>query len=136
MADNVYIPDLGLKEKLQSLRDNLLAGCALKLFQNNITPGPSDVTGTYTECTFSGYSAQTLSDLGLALLSGSTAQVTSGIHTFTHNGGGISNSVYGWYCVSAGGVLIASSRNGAGPITLNASGQSYSVQVTFTDARA
>jgi hypothetical protein len=44
------------------LNDFLTAGenWTLKLFSNNVTPAETDTAGTYTEATFTGYSAKTL----------------------------------------------------------------------------
>lgn len=136
MADNIFIPNVGLSQKLSTLVSNLLGSCILKLYQNDYIPQAGDAAAMYTECTFSGYAAQSLADLGAVSVVNNVAQVSSGVHTWNHNGGAVANSVYGWFLTTPAGLLIAASRNGSGPIVLSGAGQSYSVQVTFTDARA
>lgn len=136
MADPVFIQDGGLGVKLTTLRDNLLSNLQLRLYRVDRVPAAGDVVTDYVECTFSGYSSQTFSDLGAVSVSGGAAQVSTGVHTFSHSGGPTANSVYGWFAVDSQNRLICASRNGAGPVTLAAAGQSYSVQVTFTDQRA
>lgn len=136
MADNIYIPNGGLNEKLASVRDNLLKTCDLRLFKNDKLPAATDVASDYLEADFSGYARQSLSDLGGVSNVGGVSQISTGTHTFAHNGGPNQNPIYGWYAVSPTGVLIAVSRNGSAPIVLNGAGQSYSVQATFTDGRA
>src|SRR5262245_23254060 len=136
MADPIFIPDEGLVQKLTSLMGQILSVASLRLYKNNKVPAAGDNATLYVECDFSGYARQTLNDLGAATVTGGVASTASGTHTFAHNGGAVSNTVYGWYMVDGAGKLIAASLNGAGPVTLSAAGQSYSVQVTFTDQRA
>jgi hypothetical protein len=136
VPDNIYIPDGGLGLKLETIRYYGLATLSLRLFQNNKVPAAADTTADYVECNFSGYVRHTLADLAPTTVSGGVAQTATGVHTWSHNGGPVQNLIYGWFAVDADEHLVAVSRNGAGPISLTAAGQSYSVQATFTDQRA
>ena len=90
----------------------------LKCFQNNHTPAESDVAGTYTEATFTGYSAITLNSLqssaawGVPSLVSPTgswapgsqtqvAETTYPQQTFTCSGNTTTNTIYGYYVVGA-----------------------------------
>lgn len=87
------------------LEKDLLAGGSLenwtlKLFQNNITPSETDSSATYTEATFTGYSAVTLT----RSLSGSTWSTPSGTGSVLESG--CAKSTYGasaqsWSATSA-----------------------------------
>jgi len=136
MADPLFIPDEGLVQKLTSLMGQILSVVSFRLYKNNKAPAAGDNATLYIEADFSGYVRQTLNDLSAPTVSGGVASTTSGTHTFTHNGGAVANTVYGWYMVDGANKLIAASLNGAGPVTLSAAGQSYAVTVTFTDQRA
>ncbi len=136
MADLAFIPDQGLARKLTILTQQIFVSAPVRLYKNNHVPAAGDDPSLYIECDFSGYARITFNDFGGVTLAGGVASTSSGTHTWNHNGGPTANSVYGWYMVDSFGNLIAASLNGAGPVTLGASGQSYSVQITFTDQRA
>lgn len=136
MADPILIPDEGLVAKLTSLVTNVLGVAQVRLFQNNHTPAAGDTAAAYTECNFPGYVRQALPSLSPVTVSGGVASTSTATLSWNHAGGAPSNTVYGWYMVDGGGKLIAASLNGGGPITLSGVGQTYSIQVTFTDQRS
>lgn len=102
----------------------------LKLFSSNTTPSETDTAGTYTEATFSGYAALTLTGASWGAASGSIAYAQQ---TFTHNGGGVSNSIYGYFVVQAtSGILLYSERDGSAPFTLTNNGDNVKITPTIT----
>src|SRR3569623_2047366 len=89
----------------------------LKLFQSNTTPSDTDTAATYTEASFSGYAAATLT--GTSWGSASGKSISYAQQTFTCNGGGVSNSVYGYFVVqSTSGILLYAERDGSAPFTI------------------
>lgn len=103
----------------------------LKLFSSNTTPSETDTAGTYTEATFSGYAAITLTGASWgAAASGSIAYAQQ---TFTHNGGGTSNSIYGYFVVQAtSGTLLYAERDASAPFTLANNGDNVKITPTIT----
>ena len=70
--------------EIQLLTDLLSAGenWTLKLFSNNITPAEGDTAATYTEATFTGYSAVTLT----RSISGTTWSTPTGTGSILESG--------------------------------------------------
>ena len=102
----------------------------LKLYSSNTTPSETDTAGTYTEATFSGYAAITLTGASWGTASGSIAYAQQ---TFTHNGGGTSNSIYGYFVVQAtSGTLLYAERDGSAPFTLTNLGDNVKLTPTIT----
>lgn len=92
----------------------------LRLYQNNITPGETDTAGTYTEATFTGYSAITLT--------GATWTSTPGVNisypqqTFTSSANQATQNIYGYYLTQvSSGLLVYAERfsDAPNPITNN-----------------
>lgn len=79
----------------------------LKLFKNNYTPGHTTVSANLVEADFSGYVAGTLSGGAVSgTLDGSgRAFATWSPLTFT-KAGATANTIYGYWVVDAGGVLL------------------------------
>jgi len=136
VADNIFIPDEGLVEKITKLKEQLFEYLTVHLYQNDKVPAAADTAADYTPATFSGYAAQNMSGWGVPSIAGGVAQVAPGTYSWTHSGGAVANTIYGWYATSLEGKLIMVSRRGAGPVTLNGAGQTYSVDVIATDQRA
>ncbi len=101
----------------------------LKLYSNNYTPAAGDTAGSYTEATFTGYSAKTLT----STQSGGTWAVPATVSTVTSSTYGTtltwsptsSQTIYGYFVVGASsGILwwaelFASSKNLSNGDTLN-----------------
>jgi hypothetical protein len=104
----------------------------LKLYSSNTTPAETDTAVTYTEATFSGYSAIPLT--GATWGSPSAGSITySSQQTFTHNGGGVSNSIYGYFVVqSVSGTLLYAERDGSAPFTLTNNGDNVKITPTLS----
>lgn len=109
----LVVPDVGEVELLKRLlygnagSENL----TLKLFSNNITPAESDTATTYTEATFAGYVAKTLtsSQAGATWAIPTTAAgVTSSTYqtnqVWTISSG--SQTVYGYYVIGATSTVL------------------------------
>jgi hypothetical protein len=103
-----------------------IEGLSLRLFQNNITPADDDVTGDYTVATFSGYANSTVPAFGAAVPDGADAVATATSVVFLHNGGGVSNDIYGYYVVDGGGLLVYADRFAGAPVNIGP-GEAYVV---------
>lgn len=93
-------------------------GLSLRLFQNNIVPADDDVTADYTVATFSGYANSTVPAFGAAVPDGDDALATATPVAFVHNGGGVSNDIYGYYIVDGGGLLVLADRFAGAPVNI------------------
>lgn len=101
----------------------------LKLFSSNTTPSETDTAGTYTEATFSGYAAITLTGASWGAASTTIAYAQQ---TFTHNGGGVSNSIYGYFVVQVtSGTLLYAERDASAPFTLTNNGDNVKITPTI-----
>ncbi len=130
MALNV--PDVGENVILEALVNKTAAqNLVLKLYSNNITPADSDTAGTYTECTFAGYSAITLTGSSWGAASGGTIAFAQ--QTFTRSSTGASENVYGYFIVQASsGILVWSERDPAGPFAITNAGETVKVTPTIS----
>lgn len=83
----------------------------LKLFKNDHVPVVGDGNGNYTEANFSGYASVALGDWNAAILNDDDkGEIDGDPATFTHNGGGTSNTVYGAYVVNNAGDVVYAER--------------------------
>ena len=130
MALNV--PDVGENVALEALVNKTAPqNQTLKLFQNNITPADTDTAVTYTEATFGGYAAISLT--GASWNAASAGSITySAQQTFTANGVS-SNSIYGYYVVQAvSGILMWSERDASAPFVMANNGDKIQLTPTIS----
>lgn len=125
-------PDTGENLSLEMITNktapqNLL----LKLYKNNITPSDTDTAGTYTEATFPGYAAITLT--GASWNAAAAGTITySAQQTFTCSGVA-TDDIYGYYVVQASsGTLLYSERDGAAPFAIRNSGDAVKITPTIS----
>ena len=104
----------------------------LKLFNNNITPSDTDTAGTYTEATFTGYSAATLT--GASWGSASGGVITYGSQqTFTRTSTGTVENIYGYFIVQASsGTLAWSERDPSAPFGVTNNGDAIKITPTIS----
>lgn len=103
------------------------------LYQNNWTPADGDTISAVTPATFSGYSGlQNLNSWSSAVWITPRATAAHSAVSWTHNGGGTSNSIYGYYIVDASGNLAWAERYSGAPVTINTNGQVYQVTPQYT----
>ena len=110
--------------------DTLIANATyeVRLYQNNFTPLVGSVLGDFTVATFSGYAAQAPTFGAAAIDGNGNAKADASALSFTHNGGGTANSIYGWYMVDTGtGVVCQAERFAAAPLSFAVSGDDVTV---------
>jgi len=84
---------------LQSILKNTFNGPGrIKLFMNDYTPDEDTVEADFDEADFSGYADQASTLTGPTNVGG--VSIMNGLWTFAHNGGGTSNTIYGWWITS------------------------------------
>lgn len=105
---------------------------SLKLYSNNITPSDTDTAGTYTEATFAGYSAITLT--GANWNAAAAGSITyNAQQTFTRTSTGAPENIYGYYVVQVtSGTLLYSERDGAAPFAITNNGDAIKLTPTIT----
>lgn len=130
MALNV--PDVGENLILEMITNKTAAqNLVVKLFQNNITPSDTDTAATYTEATFTGYAAITLTGASWGAASGGT--ITYGSQQTFTSSGTVNNSIYGYYIVQlSSGTLVWSERDGSGPFTISQVGDAIKITPTIS----
>lgn len=103
----------------------------LRLYQNNIVPADTDTAATYTEATFSGYAPITLS--GATWGTPTNGSIAYPQQTFTHDGGGTSNNIYGYYVTQVtSGTLVYSERDPAAAFLIANLGDNIKITPTIT----
>jgi hypothetical protein len=126
------IPNVG-EERLLGfmLGKTTLEAFRLKLYTNNITPGETDVAGTYTECTLGGYAAIDLTAASWTITQGAPTSAAYPQQTFTFTAG--TASVYGYFVVGAvSGTLLFAERFTSGPYSITQNGDQIRVTPNFT----
>jgi len=129
---SLVVCDGGKQLELAQLQSYFNANAWLRLFQNNHTPAHGDVLATYTEATFSGYAAIQLVSWGAPYLSADFhAWIDEIVRTFTASASSPANTIYGYY-VTKGSTDLLWAELALTPVTINASGQQYSVLPRFS----
>lgn len=103
----------------------------LRLFQNNITPADTDTAGTYTESTFPGYAAITLT--GASWNSAASGSIAYSAQQTITCSGSASQSVYGYYITQVtSGILMWAERDASAPFAIANSGDAVKITPTIT----
>jgi len=104
----------------------------LRLFKNDHVPAVDDVDANYTEANFSGYASHALGNWNAAFLNpDDKGQIDADPHSFVHNGGGTSNTVYGAYVENDAGEIVYAERFDA-PRVMSANGDTITYTASFT----
>ena len=89
----------------------------LRLFSSNTTPTDADSLGTFTEASFVGYEAITLTGASWTITAGAPTSATYAAQTFSSTADQTASSVYGFY-LSRGASLVYAERFDDGPYTI------------------
>lgn len=129
MALNV--PDVGENKMVEAVVNKTAPeNPVLKLYSNNITPSDTDTAATYTEATFAGYAAITLTGASWSAASGGVTNFAQ--QTFTRSSTGATENIYGYYVTQVtSGVLLWSERDGAAPAAMTNSGDNIKLTPTL-----
>lgn len=100
----LVVPNAGEVELLDKLLKDALTvdeNYTLKLYNNNVTPDQTSVVGTFTEATFTGYSAKTLTRTGWTASSTVSNKAQSSYAQQSWTCGATGETVYGYYVLGA-----------------------------------
>lgn len=103
----------------------------LRLYTNNITPAETDVAGTYTEASGSGYGAATLTGASWTVTEGAPSNAAYAQQTFTFTGA--LGNVYGYYMTRAtSGRIALAERFSDGPYNIANNGDQIKITPQIT----
>jgi hypothetical protein len=117
----LVVPNVGEIELLDKMLKNALVtdeNYTLKLFNNNVTPDQSFTASSFTEATFTGYVAKTLtrSGWGAAATVSNKAQSSYAQQSWTC--GIVGDTIYGYYVVGATSTVLLWAERFTTPRTL------------------
>lgn len=130
----LIVPDEGEVAMLDMLvNGDSFANVRLRLYQNNLTPDQDTVYGDFAVATFSGYGEETPSFGAASIVSHKGKIVDSAERTFVHNGGGTSNTIYGYYVVDSVNNLVLWAERFATPQSMSNNGDLIGITLAFTE---
>ena len=117
----LLVPNNGEGDMLTALVAKAAAeNLVLRLFQSNTTPAETDVAATFTEATFTGYAAQTLTPASWVVTEGAPGSAAYPQATFTSSAAQTAQLVYGYYLTRVTSGRIAwSERFSDGPYSIS-----------------
>jgi hypothetical protein len=105
----------------------------LRLYSSNTTPAETDTAASYTEATFTGYAAATLTGASWVVTEGAPSSAAYAQQTFTSSAGSQSASVYGYFLTRASSGRIAyAERFSDGPYSIVNNGDQIKITPTIT----
>jgi hypothetical protein len=127
----LVIPNVGESVMLQNLLNKTAPqNMVLKLYTNNVTPGPTDTAGTYTEAAGSGYAALTLTGSSWGMSAGNPTIAAYAQQTWTFTG--VVGNIYGYFVVQAtSGILMWAEKFSDGPYNIQNNGDQVKVTPTL-----
>lgn len=127
----ISVPDVGENLVLEMIVNKTAAqNLVLKLYSSNTTPAESDTAVTYTEATFTGYSAITLTGASWGAASGGSIAYAQ--QTFTCSGAS-SEDIYGYFVIQTTSSTLLYSERGTGvPFSITTVGDNVKVTPTIT----
>lgn len=128
---------------LEAMVGKVAAGnLKLKLFTTNVTPGDADTVASYTEMgAVQGYSAKTLTTsswnagaagTGTGTSLSNKASITYAQQTFTADGTGGAQTVYGYFITNNAGTVLMGAEKFAAPVAFTTSGDVIKIDPKLT----
>ena len=105
----LVVPNASEKTALELILNQALS---LRLYSNNVTPANTDVLATYTVVAGGGYANVDLTYANWTVTAGSPTEALYASHlSFTFTGATTApGTIYGYYIVDAGGLLVCAER--------------------------
>jgi hypothetical protein len=125
-------PDVGENLALEMIVNRTAPqNLVLRLYRSNTTPSDTDTAGTYTEASFPGYSAITLT--GASWNAAASGTIAFGSQqTFTCSGTS-TDDIYGYYVTqTTSGILLYSERDASAPFAVRNSGDNVRLTPTIS----
>jgi hypothetical protein len=132
----IVLPDQGESMILEmAVGKTAVQNLILRLYTSNTTPAETDTESTYTETTFTGYSAITLTAGNWSVTGTAPSSAGYAQQTFTSSAGSQNVNVYGYYFTQVtSGKLIWVERFTDGPYNIANNGDTIRVTPNFTMA--
>ena len=131
------IPNVGEGNMLEIVVNKTAAeDLVLRLFTSNTTPADTDTTATYTQASFTGYTAKTLAGSSWTVTPGDPSEASYAQQTFTSSASQTAQTVYGYYVIQSSSTeLMWSERFTDGPYVVTNNGDEIRVtpKLTFQD---
>lgn len=129
----LLVPNVGEADMLRAVVGHTAMGnLTLRLYQNNITPAETDGDATYTEATFTGYSAAALTGASWTVTEGAPSDASYAQQTFTSSADQASQSIYGYYLTRGVSELVWAERFTDGPYAIANNGDNINVTPKLT----
>lgn len=126
--------DQGVHDAAEAIRQTApFPTLKVHLFTNNVNPSNATVLADFTEATFAGYVAQSLTTPNPAVDAAHISTVTAVSVSFTITAG--AQNIYGWYVTnSANTRLMWSQRDAAAPVAMDAAGINvFTLTLSYSD---
>ena len=105
----------------------------LKLYKSNTTPAETDTAASYTESTFTGYSAATLTGSSWTVTGGAPTSASYAQQTFTSSADQTLENAYGYFVVqTTSGTIMWSERFAAAPYAITNNGDAIQITPAIT----
>ncbi len=131
----LLVPNVGEGRALNNLLNKVAPqDQTLKLFKSNTTPAEGDTAATYTEATFTGYAAKSLTGASWTITEGAPTEAAAAAQTFTSSADQTTENVYGYFFVqTTSGILLWAERFSNGPYAIANNGDNIVVtpKITF-----
>lgn len=131
----ILVPNNGEGDFLKAgLNHTAMSDVIMKLYSSNTTPAETDTAASFTETTFTGYSASgALTGSSWTITEGAPSNGTYAQQTFTSSAGSQSVSVYGYFMVrNTGGRIAWAERFSDGPYVIVNNGDQIKVTPVIT----
>lgn len=130
----LLLPNNGEGDALAAIVGKAAAeNLVLRLYTSDTTPAETDTTATYTEATFTGYAAITLTASSWTVTEGAPSNAAYPQQTFTSSADQSPQSVYGYYFTRVtSGRLAWAERFPSGPYVIANNGDNVKVTPKFT----
>jgi len=134
MVATLILPNAGEVKLLENFVNKTAPqDLELRLYQNNITPAETDTAATYTQATFTGYAAVTLTGATWSVASGAPSEASYPIQSFLSSADQAMQQLFGYYVVGgADGVLRWAERFTDGPYPVSNLADEVRVTPKFT----
>jgi|SRR6185295_1383841 len=128
----LFVSSFGLRNTLKIITAAWEGKYLIRLFQNDYRPSFSSVASNFQEANFSGYGGELITySWSVPQLSGIYAISTAHDMVWTHNGGPVSNWIYGYYVLTPSGDYVWGERFCPAPEGVKNSGQKVRVRPLF-----
>lgn len=128
----LVFPDVGENLALEMITNKTAPqNLVLRLYQSNTTPAEADTAATYTEATFTGYAAITLT--GASWGAASAGSISYAQQTFTSSATQTTQNIYGYYLTQVtSGTLVYAERFSDAPNAITNNGDNIKITPTIT----